>query len=201
MNAVKVRVISDDQEILRGTVELLARSTQISVAGSGADVDVFLLVADDVSVFTLRALGAGTSVARPAANPAVVLACNRIRRLEMLYAARLGVTAVVGRDAHDYDRLVEAVIDAALRSAVVAPSRCVARTEVVPSPGSTDAPLTEREIQVLQLLAEGFDTVAIATKVNYSERTVKHIIHGYVTRKNLRNRVHAVAYALRSGVL
>ena len=54
---------------------------------------------------------------------------------------------------------------------------------------------------MLQLLAEGFDTVAIATKVNYSERTVKHIIHGFVTRKKLRNRAHAVAYALRAGVL
>jgi len=201
MNTVKVRVISDDQEILRDTVDLLARSTQISVAGPGADVDVFLLVADDVSVFTLRELGARTSAAWQPGKPAVVLACNRIRRLEMVYAARLGVTAVVGRDAHDYDRLVEAVIDAALRSTGVAPSRCVALTDVVPDPRSTDAPLSEREIQVLQLLAEGFDTVAIATKVNYSERTVKHIIHGFVTRKKLRNRVHAVAYALRTGVL
>jgi DNA-binding NarL/FixJ family response regulator len=201
MDAVNVRVISDDQDILRGTVDLLARSTQICVAGPEADVDVLLLVADDVSVFTLRALGARTTVARPPGSPAVVLACNRIGRLEINYAARLGVTAVVGRDAYDYDRLVEAVIDAALRSAVSVPSRCVARTGDVPDPSSTDTRLSEREVQVLQLLAEGFDTMAIATKVNYSERTVKHIIHGFVTRKKLRNRVHAVAYALRMGVL
>lgn len=201
MDFVKVRVISDDQDTQRDTVDLLARSPRIIVSGPGADVDVVLLVADDVSVFTLRALGPRISVTRPPRRPAVVMACNRIQRMEMLYAARLGVTAVLGRAAHDPDRLVGALIDAAHHAAVAVPRRAAAPTEVMGNSESVDGPLSEREVRVLQLLAEGFDTLAIATKVNYSERTVKHIIHGVVTRKKLRNRAHAVAYALRSGML
>jgi DNA-binding NarL/FixJ family response regulator len=51
------------------------------------------------------------------------------------------------------------------------------------------------------LLAEGMDTVEIAQRLNYSERTVKNIIHGLLSRMKLRNRSHAVAYALRNGVM
>lgn len=60
---------------------------------------------------------------------------------------------------------------------------------------------TEREIEVLRLLADGFDTSEVAAKLSYSERTVKSIVHDVVSRYNLRNRCHAVAYACRAGVI
>jgi DNA-binding NarL/FixJ family response regulator len=58
---------------------------------------------------------------------------------------------------------------------------------------------SEREIEVLRLVADGFDTAEIAEKLSYSERTVKNVIHDVTSRFNLRNRSHAVAYALRTG--
>ncbi|MCU1495150.1 MAG: helix-turn-helix transcriptional regulator [Acidimicrobiaceae bacterium] len=60
---------------------------------------------------------------------------------------------------------------------------------------------SEREIEVLRLVADGFDTAEIADKLSYSERTVKNVIHDVTSRFNLRNRSHAVAYALRTGVI
>ena len=39
------------------------------------------------------------------------------------------------------------------------------------------------------------DTGEIASKLSYSERTVKNVMHGLTTRLHLRNRAHAVAYA------
>jgi DNA-binding NarL/FixJ family response regulator len=60
---------------------------------------------------------------------------------------------------------------------------------------------TERELEVLRLLADGLDTAEVASKLSYSERTVKSIVHDVVTRYNLRNRCHAVAYACRAGVI
>jgi DNA-binding NarL/FixJ family response regulator len=60
---------------------------------------------------------------------------------------------------------------------------------------------TERELEVLRLLADGLDTAEVAAKLAYSERTVKSIVHDVVTRYNLRNRCHAVAYACRAGVI
>ena len=67
--------------------------------------------------------------------------------------------------------------------------------------GLTISGLTEREVEVLRLVADGFDTAEIAKKLSYSERTIKNILHDVVSRFGLRNRAHAVAYALREGLI
>ncbi len=59
----------------------------------------------------------------------------------------------------------------------------------------------EREVEVLRLLAEGLDTAEVAAKLSYSERTVKNVVHDVVTRLHLRNRCHAIAHAIRAGVI
>jgi DNA-binding NarL/FixJ family response regulator len=61
--------------------------------------------------------------------------------------------------------------------------------------------LDDREREVLRLLADGSDTAEIARTLSYSERTVKNIIQKLLIRLKLRNRPHAVAYALRNGLL
>jgi DNA-binding NarL/FixJ family response regulator len=61
--------------------------------------------------------------------------------------------------------------------------------------------LTPREIEVLRLMADGHDTAEIAVQLCYSERTVKNVLYGITSRLKLRNRSHAVAYALRAGMI
>jgi DNA-binding CsgD family transcriptional regulator len=61
--------------------------------------------------------------------------------------------------------------------------------------------LQAREVEVLRLLAEGNDTMEIARHLNYSERTVKNVLHAMMKRLNLRNRSHAVAFGLRCGAI
>ena len=63
------------------------------------------------------------------------------------------------------------------------------------------AGLSEREIEVLRLVADGLDTREIAARLCYSERTVKNVLHEVITRLQLRNRAHAVAYAVREGLI
>lgn len=76
--------------------------------------------------------------------------------------------------------------------------RTIERDVLGPS-GLTATGLYAREVDVLRLLAEGQDLVEIAEQLNYSERTVRNIIHGVLNRLKLRNRVHAVAYAAPRG--
>jgi DNA-binding NarL/FixJ family response regulator len=61
--------------------------------------------------------------------------------------------------------------------------------------------LSPREIVVLRLLAEGLDTMEIANRLSYSERLMKGVIQMAIRRLGLRNRTHAVAYAIRMGIL
>jgi|SRR5689334_11499371 DNA-binding NarL/FixJ family response regulator len=73
--------------------------------------------------------------------------------------------------------------------------------QVLAPRGLTMNGLTEREIDVLRLVAEGFDTEEISEKLAYSQRTIKTVIHDVTTRLCLRNRTHAVAWALREGLI
>ncbi|HEX6344851.1 response regulator transcription factor [Umezawaea sp.] len=66
---------------------------------------------------------------------------------------------------------------------------------------SAEAVPTERELEVLRLVSEGFDTREIAERLSLSERTVKGVLSDVMRRKHLRNRAHAVAFAVREGYI
>ena len=72
----------------------------------------------------------------------------------------------------------------------------VLRVQDVPTGG-----LSDRERQILRLAAVGLDTDEIAAETAYSRRTVASVLHDITARYNLRNRTHAVAYAIREGLI
>lgn len=120
-----------------------------------------------------------------------------------------GAAAVLRRAEADQDRLVQ-VISALARGEGVLPGDLLGklldhvgslqRTMLDPR-GLTLSPLTAREADMLRLVAEGYDTAEIASKTSYSERTVKNVLHEVATRLGLRNRAHAVGYAMRHGLI
>jgi DNA-binding NarL/FixJ family response regulator len=63
------------------------------------------------------------------------------------------------------------------------------------------AKLTDREQQVLSLIAAGHPTREVAEELSYSERTVKNVLHDVVTKLNARSRSQAVAFAVREGLI
>jgi DNA-binding NarL/FixJ family response regulator len=63
------------------------------------------------------------------------------------------------------------------------------------------ATLTDREQQVLSLIAAGHPTREVAQELCYSERTVKNVLHDVVTKLNARSRSQAVAFAVREGLI
>ena len=54
---------------------------------------------------------------------------------------------------------------------------------------------------MLRLAADGLDTEEIAHHLAYSQRTVTNVFHDITCRFHLRNRTHAVAYAIREGLI
>ncbi|MGP3998687.1 helix-turn-helix transcriptional regulator [Streptomyces sp. 8N706] len=136
----------------------------------------------------------------------VVLVAGQLREAELLAVIECGVGAILWRRQATSDRLYQAVL-AASRGEGDLPSDLLARllNQVGQLQRSADdrrgtlAGLAPREVDVIGLIAEGLDTAEIAGKLSYSERTVKNVLHGMTTRLHLRNRAHAVAYALREG--
>lgn len=69
-------------------------------------------------------------------------------------------------------------------------------------PGPGGAPrLTARQISVLRLMAEGHGNADIARLLGCSEHTVKNVVYEVMARLQARNRAHAVAHAVRGGLV
>ncbi|MGH3242183.1 MAG: helix-turn-helix transcriptional regulator [Spirillospora sp.] len=137
-----------------------------------------------------------------------VLIVNDLKEAHLLEIVECGVVAVLWRREARPDGIVRAVVAAAGGNGSLPPDlqgrllKQVGRIQRgVTAQGLAAAGLAEREREVLCLIAEGLDTSEIAGKLAYSERTVKNVLHGLMTRLQLRNRAHAVAYALREGYI
>ncbi|MGW1028995.1 response regulator transcription factor [Streptomyces sp. NPDC002577] len=139
----------------------------------------------------------------------IVLIAETISEHYLMRAVTSGLVGFVSREEADRDRVVKTIRDSSRDRALVPEQmvgwlleqvRTIQRTVLVPN-GLTVGGLQDREVEVLRLLADGLDTVEIAQQLNYSERTIKNIVSGMLTRLNLRNRSHAVAYAMRCGAL
>ncbi|MFF4606455.1 LuxR C-terminal-related transcriptional regulator [Streptomyces sp. NPDC001339] len=138
-----------------------------------------------------------------------VLVVGALRETELLDIIECGIGAIVWRHEATGNRLVQAVCAAArgdgdlpadLLGRLINQVGALHRT-TTGRPGALSSGLAPREVDVLRLVAEGLDTGEIASKLSYSERTVKNVVHELTTRLHLRNRAHAVAYALREGYL
>ena len=142
-------------------------------------------------------------------RPRIVLVATTIDESTLGVAAEAGVAGLLRRTDATADRLVQAILRVAAGEGVVPPDLLGRLLEQVGSlqrqvlapRGLTFSGLTRREADVLRLLADGLDTSEIASQMCYSERTVKNVLHDLTTRLQLRNRTHAVAYAVREGLI
>jgi DNA-binding NarL/FixJ family response regulator len=128
---------------------------------------------------------------------------------ELLDVVGNGVSAIVRRADATPDTLVRLVKAAAVGEGALPPDllgRLLSRVsrlqrDVLRPNGWDLAGMSQRETRVLRLVADGFETKEIADQLSYSERTVKSILHDITNRFQLRNRAHAVAFAMREGLI
>ncbi len=138
-----------------------------------------------------------------------VLVTTDLDDSDLLSAVEVGVCAVARRAEATPEALVRLATIAAAGEGVLPPDllgRLLSRVsrlqrQVLAPQGLNLAGLSDREVEVLKLVAAGLDTREIAEKLCYSQRTVKSILHDVTSRFQLKNRSHAVAYAMREGLI
>ncbi|GAB2484433.1 response regulator transcription factor [Jatrophihabitans fulvus] len=170
-----------------------------------AEARVALFVVETIEERTLQLL---RSVQRQGPSRAVVVASN-LDDAGLIAAVEAGVIGMTRRVDATPERLVQLIIRAASGEGSVPPDllgRLLSQVgslqrQVLTPRGLSFNGLAAREIEVLRLVADGFDTAEVAMKLGYSERTVKTVLHDVCSRLQLRNRCHAVAYALREGLI
>jgi DNA-binding NarL/FixJ family response regulator len=75
------------------------------------------------------------------------------------------------------------------------------RNLLLDSPMPAGTALSAREVDVLRFIADGYSNAHIAQSLSCSHHTVKNVIHDLMARLQLRNRAHAAAYAVRTGLI
>jgi DNA-binding NarL/FixJ family response regulator len=182
--------------------------------GHGVElVDERTLHPDAVAVVVVdemddRAAGDVRAVRRRGVEHIVVVA-TRLDDAGLLAAAEAGASGVLRRAQVTPQSLVSCIRAAAVGEGSLPPDllgRLLGQVgrlqrQVLAPRGLTFSGLTDREVRVLRLLADGLDTVEVGRELFLSERTVKNVVHDITSRLNLRNRTHAVAYALRHGLI
>ncbi|HEV2778476.1 MAG TPA: LuxR C-terminal-related transcriptional regulator [Actinophytocola sp.] len=139
----------------------------------------------------------------------VVLVAGDMSDADLLEAVSIGVSAVIRRSEASPDTLVKLIKATASGDGALPPDllrrllhRVSRLQHQVLSPRGWDlAGISAREAEVLRMVADGLETREIAEKLCYSQRTVKGILHDITGRFQLRNRAHAVAFALREGLI
>jgi DNA-binding NarL/FixJ family response regulator len=203
----KVYIYADDPISQAGLASQLRQrpETELVAAGDLDHAEVAVVVAESVDeriVRILRAIQRGSA-------PKTVLIATVLDESAVVAAAEAGVAALLRRAEVTSDRLVSVITKVRAGQAEM-PADLLAgllgqvgklQRQILAPRGLRFSGLTEREIQVLRLIAEGLDTGEIARQLAFSERTIKSILHDVTTRLQLRNRSHAVAYAVREGLI
>jgi DNA-binding NarL/FixJ family response regulator len=165
--------------------------------------EVLLLLVGEVTDETLSwmrraAVGSTGTQAR------IVLVADSITETQLMRAIGYGLTSFLHRHQVGFAQVLRAVVNsrdgrAELPDTLVA--SLVEQLRTAQQDHGGPGGLTPREAEVLRHLADGLDTAEIASKLSYSERTIKNIIHGMISRLGLRNRAHAVAHGIRTGLI
>ena len=220
MEGVRVRVVAADGITRSGAEALLGEQPGISVAlpgdGDGAAA-VLLLVADVFDEAAVSLAREAASEVSPTGRAGIVVVVGRMAPGTLPSLVDLGVGALVWRRQATGEAVARAVRAVDRAAGVLMPPEVVrdlmeyvstlrnggrgSKRGAVTDWAMDRSALSAREADVLRLLADGFDTAQAASALAYSDRTIKNILHELTIRMRLRNRTHAVAYALREGLI
>jgi DNA-binding NarL/FixJ family response regulator/class 3 adenylate cyclase len=212
-------VIVDDERLLRtGFRVILEAEPDISVIGEAGDgraaMDIVRRRRPDVVLMDIRMpeldglQAAEQLLADPEVDSAVIMLTTFDLDRYVYDALRIGASGFLLKDT-PADRLLDAVRVAAAGDALLAPAitrRLIAQFTNAARSGAGEVPpelteLTERELEVLRLIARGLSNAEMAAELVLTENTIKtHVAH-VLSKLGLRDRVQAVVLAYESGLV
>jgi DNA-binding NarL/FixJ family response regulator len=204
---IPVFVYAHDPVLQAGVTSQLRGHPDVEVVQDDRpdDAEVAVVVSDQVDSSTVTVI---RGIQRNGV-PRVVAVLSVLDTAGVLAAVEAGACGMIRRAEATTARLVEAVRSAANGDGTLSPDLLGGllsrlgnlQSDVLRPLGLSFTGLNDREVEVLRLVADGYDTDEIAEKLCYSPRTVKNVLHDVTIRYHLRNRSHAVAFALRQGLI
>lgn len=215
MPTLKILVADDHTLFRRGLVRILGDYNDLRVVGEAANgEEAVTLVAQlqpdvvlmDVGMPGMSGPEATRRIRVTHPQTQVIMLTVSDRDEDLFAAVKAGARGYLLKNAQTAE-LIEAIRRVHAGEAVVAPSMAVRLLEEfgtlarqTPATVQPSNELTEREIEVLRLVAHGLSNKEIAVELDLSEHTVKTHLRHILDKLHLRSRAHAAAYAVQAGV-
>jgi len=209
-------ILVDDHDLFRTGLRNLLSDEGVDVVGeaqTGAEaLGLVRELAPDVVVMDLNMPGMGGVEATRQIN--VFAPLTRVLVLtiseqdeDVLDAILAGASGYLLKDSSIQD-LLQGIRSAAVGEALISPHLAakvlqrVRATSTSPEIADTiRSELSDREVQVLKLIANGTDNAQIAAELHISPKTVKNHISNILMKLQIDNRIQAAVYAVRSGIV
>ena len=202
---VRVLIASHQPIVRHGLRGLLAAEPEIEIVGESDDGSDAVrlarrlrpdLVLIDMGIQTLDAIAVTRMIRSELPDTQVIVISGGNDDVSAVESVRAGATAYLRREARIEDLL--RAIRSAVAGQVVIPARAVAR--LLRSMGRHQA-LSERETEVLYLVARGLANKQVARDLGIAESTVKCHVSGILSKLGLPSRTQIALYAARTGLL
>ncbi|HEY1178553.1 MAG TPA: response regulator transcription factor [Phytomonospora sp.] len=210
---IKVLIADDQQMVRTGFAMILNAQPDMEVVGEAADgveaVELARRLKPDVCLFDIRmprldGLEATRLVAGPGVvDPLRVIIVTTFDHDEYVYGAlRGGACGFLLKDGGPA-LLIEAVRAAAAGDAMISPAITVRLLERLTTPKRSigELPITDRELDLVRLVARGRTNTEIAAQLHITISTVKTHLGSIQRKLGLRNRVETAAWAWESGLV
>jgi DNA-binding NarL/FixJ family response regulator len=209
-------VVVDDHDLFRTGLRSLLEEHGVAVvaeASSGEQaLRLVLELAPDVVVMDLNMPGmngvdATRKIVAAAPLSRVVVLTISDQDADVLDAIVAGACGYLLKDA-SIDELLQGIHSASIGESLISPhiaAKVLQRVRASSTmPGGADtirSELSQREIEVLKLIANGKDNAEIASDLYISPKTVKNHISNILMKLQIENRIQAAVYAVRSGIV
>jgi len=209
-------LLVDDHDLFRSGLVNLLSEHGLHVVGEAENGDVALRLvrelAPDVVIMDLNMPGpSGVDVIRQMTSIApltrVVVLTISADDSDVINAVMGGACGYLLKDS-SVDQLIAGIHSAAAGESLISPQIAAkmlqmlrAQRSSVDAAETIRAELSEREIEVLKLIASGNDNAEIARALFISPKTVKNHISNILMKLQMENRIQAAVYAVRSGIV
>lgn len=208
---LRVLIVEDDPMMQLGLEQALANYPQITIVGQAEDgylgVQAALklkpdLVVMDIGLPRLDGIAATGQIKAELPEVKVVMLTSHTTETEIIAALSSGADAYCIKGTN-VERLLAAIVAAAEGATYLDPqiARKVINHLKQPSPTGNINQLSERELEVLKLMVEGYSNPEIATALYLSPNTIKTHVRGIMNKLAVDDRVQAAVVALRSGLV
>jgi DNA-binding NarL/FixJ family response regulator len=209
-------LLVDDHDLFRSGLRNLLEERGVHVVGEAASGTEALRIvrenAPDVVIMDLNMPGmtgveATRRIAQIAPLTRVVVLTISDQDADVLNAILAGACGYLMKDA-SIDELIRGICSASIGESLISPhiaskvlQRVRSSTAQPEAEATIRAELSEREIEVLKLIANGKDNAVIAGELHISPKTVKNHISNILMKLQIDNRIQAAVYAVRSGIV